>query len=169
MALIECSECHKEISDKAVACPHCGSPTAPSVAPKQSEPPNTSVTGNARTSKKTSSITWIVLAFVVAVSLWYFPKAMRDANLPLVPVEVKTRAAITGPGLVLLVKNTSNRHLTLLISLKNPTTSQERSYRLDLAPSGTGEIGHREGWPLASGDQLRVSNNDYKDWEGNVP
>lgn len=26
MALIECAECHKEISDKAKRCPHCGCP-----------------------------------------------------------------------------------------------------------------------------------------------
>lgn len=26
MALIECSECGKEVSDKAAACPHCGAP-----------------------------------------------------------------------------------------------------------------------------------------------
>jgi hypothetical protein len=28
MALIECPECHKEVSDKADACPHCGNPIA---------------------------------------------------------------------------------------------------------------------------------------------
>ena len=27
MALINCNECGKEISDKAVTCPHCGAPT----------------------------------------------------------------------------------------------------------------------------------------------
>ena len=27
MALIKCSECQKEISDKAVSCPYCGCPT----------------------------------------------------------------------------------------------------------------------------------------------
>ena len=27
MALIKCSECGKEISDKAATCPNCGSPT----------------------------------------------------------------------------------------------------------------------------------------------
>jgi len=27
MPLIKCSECQKEISDKATACPHCGCPT----------------------------------------------------------------------------------------------------------------------------------------------
>lgn len=28
MALIACSECSKEISDKAATCPHCGAPVA---------------------------------------------------------------------------------------------------------------------------------------------
>ena len=28
MALINCSECGKEISDKATSCPHCGAPTS---------------------------------------------------------------------------------------------------------------------------------------------
>ena len=30
MALINCPECNKEISDKAAACPHCGAPSKPS-------------------------------------------------------------------------------------------------------------------------------------------
>lgn len=37
MALIKCSECGKEISDKATACVHCGCPLSAS-APKQPEP-----------------------------------------------------------------------------------------------------------------------------------
>ena len=32
MALIECSECGKEISDKAGACPNCGNPLNPAPA-----------------------------------------------------------------------------------------------------------------------------------------
>ena len=28
MALINCPECNKQISDKATACPHCGNPIA---------------------------------------------------------------------------------------------------------------------------------------------
>ena len=35
MALIECYECEKEISDQAAACPHCG-------APKEEQPPQVS-------------------------------------------------------------------------------------------------------------------------------
>jgi predicted amidophosphoribosyltransferase len=35
MALIHCSECSKEVSDKAPACPHCGNPLAsPTTAKK---------------------------------------------------------------------------------------------------------------------------------------
>jgi len=30
MALIECSECSKEVSDKAGSCPHCGAPISTS-------------------------------------------------------------------------------------------------------------------------------------------
>jgi len=29
MSLIKCAECAKEISDKAIACPHCGNPVKP--------------------------------------------------------------------------------------------------------------------------------------------
>ena len=39
MALINCTECGKEISDKAASCPHCGAPneTAPAT-PKRHNP-----------------------------------------------------------------------------------------------------------------------------------
>lgn len=40
MALIECLECKKEISDKAVSCPSCGCPvsTSPSQLPQNAQP-----------------------------------------------------------------------------------------------------------------------------------
>lgn len=37
MALIKCTECGKEISDKAFACPHCGNPMNPQ--PQQAQQP----------------------------------------------------------------------------------------------------------------------------------
>lgn len=85
------------------------------------------------------------------------------------PVEVKTRSAITGPGLVLIVKNTSNRHLTFLVTLSNPTTRQEKVFRVDVDPDSVGEIGYKEGWTLASGDQINIANNDYQQWTGSTP
>lgn len=38
MALINCPECNKEISDKAAACPHCGNPMSNVVIPKSDSP-----------------------------------------------------------------------------------------------------------------------------------
>lgn len=76
---------------------------------------------------------------------------------------------MTGPGLVLVVKNTSDRHLVFIATLTNPTTNQEKSFRLDAAPSALVEVGYKEGWALASGDNLKIENNDYKPWVGNIP
>lgn len=35
MALINCSECNNEVSDRAVACPKCGCPISNKVEPVQ--------------------------------------------------------------------------------------------------------------------------------------
>lgn len=45
MALIECAECGKEISDKAAACPHCGAPPASTNPPEpiKKKPPTAPV------------------------------------------------------------------------------------------------------------------------------
>ena len=37
MALIDCSECGKPISDKAKACPHCGAPVSKKITLSESE------------------------------------------------------------------------------------------------------------------------------------
>jgi len=34
MALVKCTECGKEVSDKAAACPGCGAPIAPVATPQ---------------------------------------------------------------------------------------------------------------------------------------
>src|SRR5690625_4965513 len=43
MALIQCAECNREISDKARACPGCGAPTVASTpaSSRSTEPPTT--------------------------------------------------------------------------------------------------------------------------------
>lgn len=162
MALILCSECSKQISSLASACPQCGAPVSPQTIVN-------SVIEQKKAKAKTQPLTWVIAVAIACVAFWYLPKANRDANLSPLPVEIKTRPALTGPGLVLSVKNISTRHLALLVSLKNPTTSQERSFRLDAAPSGAVEVGHREGWTLESGDLIKIANHDYRDWEGRVP
>ena len=39
MALINCPECQKEISEEATTCPHCGKPLPPAPIPAESEYP----------------------------------------------------------------------------------------------------------------------------------
>lgn len=160
MALVECAECHAQISDKAATCPHCGAPVGSSTVPGAAVKPS---------KKKTHPVTWAVFALLILGAIWFFPKMQREANLPPLPIKVQYREALMGPGLVLKVTNTSNRHLSLLAILKNPSVNQEKTYRLDVAPNGTAEVGHLEGWALASGDRMRITHNDYQPWEGNIP
>ena len=55
MALIQCYECEKEISDKAPACPHCG-------APKEEQPPQSDPGGRKSDSLRSASATARVTA-----------------------------------------------------------------------------------------------------------
>lgn len=64
MALIQCTECGKEVSDKAGKCPHCGGPI---------ENPN--LKWYQKNSKSNIGIMFIAVAFFlicacVAVSMW---------------------------------------------------------------------------------------------------
>lgn len=166
MALIQCSECGKQVSERAAACPHCGAPLAAATAPS---PPQPSPVHRA-TRRKTSPLAWVALAVLVVVGLGYFlVPVFSKQRLPPLPVEVKYRQALLGPGLVLNVKNTSSRNLTIVATLRNPTLETQRDYRLQVAPHSESEVGHAEGWVLASGDQLVLSNAEYRSWEGSIP
>ena len=92
-----------------------------------------------------------------------------NTSLPTSTVAIETRGAMTGLGLVLRVRNTSKRQLAFLVSVKNPTTHQQRDFRVDTGPSGSAELGFKEGWTLASGDVITIKHNDYQAWHGSVP
>lgn len=154
MALIKCKECEKEISDQAVACPSCGAPV------------RNALNQDAKV-KSVSNKRWVVLALILG-SLLFVLSSIRQQSLPLLPIEVGYRNALLGPGMVLQVKNTSDQILTVLVTLNNPTTSQEQSFRLDIDPHGVSEIGHKEGWILAQGDNCEIKNNQFKPWIGSI-
>lgn len=174
MALITCPECNKDISDKAPACPHCGLPTpGPSrtvVEAVQAAGTETRSTTVAPAKQKTRIGTWLTLLAILAAVVWYFnsPGYQKQFKADM-PVAVKYRTALTGPGLVLMVQNRSTRQLSILATLKNPSLNTARNFRFDIPPGGTTEAGYREGWTLSSGDQLTLSHADYKDWQGSIP
>lgn len=160
MALIKCGECGKELSDKAASCPGCGAPTAASAASTSPE----------KKKRKTSPVAWAALVAIVAGGGWYSQsRDFKEQSLPPLPVEVKYRSAMLGPGMVLQVNNTSERPLFALVTLKNPTTHEQKSFRIDMPSKGAAEIGHREGWVLASGDTFEVSNDAFRTWTGSIP
>ena len=164
MAMIECCECHNQVSDKAGTCPHCGAPVNSPITSAATDP-------SPPKKRKTHPIAWaaLIVLIVLGVIGYYSLGALREAALPPMPVEVQFRKALLGPGLVLCVTNTSARHLSLLATLTNPTTKEAKGFRLDVAPHEKSEVGHLEGWVLESGDQIRITHNDYKPWQGSIP
>lgn len=88
-------------------------------------------------------------------------KAEYEAK-PELPIEMNYRGALMGIGLVVSFKNASDRHLAVVATFYNPTLKKEESYRLDLAPQITQEVGYAEGWAFASGDSVKIIHNEYK-------
>lgn len=178
MALIACPECQREISSRAPACPHCGYPVKASLS-TSTEPVESVRSKNESptprpvdVAKKRSSMgAWFLLVLLVtgAVFWYYQTEFVHDYGKPALPVTVEYRPALTGPGLVLKVNNTSTRHLTIIATLRNPTLNDSRSFRFDIPPQSFGEVGHREGWKLASGDRITLRHNDYQAWNGSIP
>ena len=66
MALINCSECNQQVSDKAAACPHCGAPvekkSASQAAAPRPQPPQ-------KKSSKASKIFWWAVAIVIGLPI----------------------------------------------------------------------------------------------------
>ena len=80
---------------------------------------------------------------------------------PALPVVVNFRASMLGKGLVAVIENTSDRYLTVMLSVRNPTLSTARRYKLNLDPKSSTDFGHLEGWQFASGDEVGLFNDEF--------
>ncbi|MBQ7957636.1 MAG: hypothetical protein IJ279_06315 [Clostridia bacterium] len=69
MALIECTECKEEFSDKAEACPHCGCPTTLSANQKEEKIDKNIKSAKTKRIKPWMLITGIVVLLAVVVSV----------------------------------------------------------------------------------------------------
>ncbi|MES2006955.1 MAG: zinc-ribbon domain-containing protein [Patescibacteria group bacterium] len=67
MALIKCSECGKDVSDKAVSCPFCGNPIAPSTAP--TTPASAPEIVTIQQTKKSWKLLWLVSVILLLIGL----------------------------------------------------------------------------------------------------
>jgi len=80
---------------------------------------------------------------------------------PALPVVVSFRASILGKGLVAVFENTSDRYLTVVLSVRSPTLSTSRRFKIELNPKSSTDFGHLEGWQFASGDELGLFNDEF--------
>lgn len=99
MALINCSECSKEISDKASSCPHCGAPVLINKTATEAKKQNAKAGPKTEAAIKIFKIIrWSVIAILLFIGIGYFinnpnaiPGVKVDVNPPR-PVVVTTRA-----------------------------------------------------------------------------
>jgi hypothetical protein len=80
---------------------------------------------------------------------------------PALPVVVSFRSSILGKGLVAVFENTSDRYLSVVLSVRNPTLSTANRFTLELEPKSSTDFGHMEGWQFASGDELALFNDEF--------
>jgi len=80
---------------------------------------------------------------------------------PALPVVVSFRSSILGKGLVAVFENTSDRYLTVMLSVRNPTLSTAKRFKLELEPKSSTDFGHMEGWQFASGDEVGLYNDEF--------
>lgn len=80
---------------------------------------------------------------------------------PSMPVTVHFRTSFLGRGIVAVLENSSDRHLTVVMNVRNPTLAQLRRFTLEIPSHGSEDFGHLEGWQFASGDELMLFHNDF--------
>lgn len=88
---------------------------------------------------------------------------------PALPVVVNFRSSMLGKGLVAVIENTSDRYLTVVLSVRNPTLSTAKRFKLDLEPQSRTDFGHLEGWQFVSGDEVALFNDEFGALKLSVP
>lgn len=88
---------------------------------------------------------------------------------PELPVAVNFRSSFLGKGLVAVIENTSDQFLTVVMTVRNPTLSAARRFKLELAPHSKTDFGHLEGWEFASGDEVVLFNDEFAALKLTVP
>ena len=96
-------------------------------------------------------------------------QAAVTAAKPALPLLVSFRSSILGKGLVAVIENTSDRYLTVVLSVRNPTLSTAKRFKLELEPKSSTDFGHLEGWQFASGDEVALFNDEFGPLRLTVP
>lgn len=95
-------------------------------------------------------------------------EAMVTAK-PALPVVVEFRSSMLGMGMVAVIENTSDRYLTVVLAVRNPTLSTVKRFTLQLDPRSRIDFGHIEGWQFSSGDEVGLYNDEFGTLRLTVP
>jgi hypothetical protein len=93
----------------------------------------------------------------------------RETARPALPVVVGFRSSMLGQGLVAMIENTSDRYLTVVLAVRNPTLSTVDRFQLELDPRSRTDFGHLEGWQFASGDEVVLFSDAFGELRITVP
>lgn len=88
--------------------------------------------------------------------------AQYDSGKPELPVTLHFRKSFWGKGLVAEIENTSDQFLTLILTVRNPTLSSAKRFKIELKGKDDLDFGHDDGWQFASGDEVGLHHNDFK-------
>ncbi|MBU4499925.1 MAG: hypothetical protein KKG40_06910, partial [Gammaproteobacteria bacterium] len=77
--------------------------------------------------------------------------------------------SLLGQGLVAVINNTSDRYLTLVLAVRNPTLSTVKRFTLEVSPKSSTDFGHLDGWKFASGDEIGLFNDEFGALKLTVP
>ena len=88
---------------------------------------------------------------------------------PPLPVVLEFRSSILGRGMVAVIENTSDRYLTVVLAVRNPTLATAKRFTLQLDPRSGRDFGHLEGWQFSSGDEIGLFNDEFAALKLTVP
>lgn len=110
------------------------------------------------------TILFCAVAFIIISFAWKYFTSQS-------PIEVSFRqSALDSSGLVLQVRNNSDKHLACVMTAQNKLVNQVAKYNFDLGPNETKEIGILEsGWSFKSGESVWIETEGYATKEFEVP
>jgi len=109
----------------------------------------------------------VLIAIVIGV---VFMSLRQNTQSPLappkpeLPFSVKSRPALLGQGLVVIITNNSPAsEIPVLVTITSAKTNATTSKQMVFNPKQSIEIGYAQGWPFSPGDTLKFFNKDYRE------
>ncbi len=107
----------------------------------------------------------IITSFALLCLMCGCFESTSDSKLPPLPIETSYRASTVGEGLVLTIKNTSDKAMRLTINCAKAGEDYSVYYEKIIPPGETQEFGgfsFGKNFKFASGDRYRIESNGYK-------